>query len=179
MFSFLASFAIAPIDRLVACAGQAGSWSLDLSDVHANAVRSGPGRFRFTPPAQILAALSRALDFHEAEGGQPARLARYTENARVLYDGVLALGLTPYLRRQDQGPIIVVVNAPVDPAWDLQRFVDALKRRGVLISNFFNTPKPSFRVGCIGAITPEDMRRAVAAMGEALAEIGITRREAA
>jgi 2-aminoethylphosphonate-pyruvate transaminase len=49
----------------------------------------------------------------------------------------------------------------------------------VLISNFYNTPTPSFRVGCIGAITPADMRRAVAAMGEALGEIGITRREAA
>ena len=79
------------------------------------------------------------------------------------------MGLTPYLPRDVQGPIIVNVHAPADPAWDLQRFVDALKARGVLISNFYNTEQPSFRVGCIGAITPADMARAVAAMGEALA----------
>jgi 2-aminoethylphosphonate-pyruvate transaminase len=53
-----------------------------------------------------------------------------------------------------------------------------LKSRGVLISNFYNTPLPTFRVGCIGAITPEDMAGAVRAMDQALREIGITRREA-
>jgi len=34
-------------------------------------------------------------------------------------------------------------------------------------------------VGCIGAITPTDMARAVAAMGEALSELGIEQRKAA
>ncbi len=43
----------------------------------------------------------------------------------------------------------------------------------MLISNFYNTERPSFRVGCIGAVTPEDMRFAVTAMGEALRELGI------
>ena len=64
-------------------------------------------------------------------------------------------------------------------SWDLQRFVDALKARGVLISNFYSTEQPSFRVGCIGAITPAEMARAVSAMGEALAELGIRQRKAA
>jgi 2-aminoethylphosphonate-pyruvate transaminase len=173
------AFAVARIDRLEACAGSAGSWSLDLASVHANALRNGPGSSRFTPPAQVLNALNVALDLLDAEGGQPARLARYTGNMRVLYDGVQALGLTPCLAREHQGPIIVNVQAPDDPAWDLQRFVDALKRRGVLISNFYNTPAPSFRVGCIGAITPDDMRYAVAAMAESLNELGINRRRAA
>jgi 2-aminoethylphosphonate-pyruvate transaminase len=172
------AFAACPIDRLEACAGQAGSWSFDLSDIYAHALRSGPGRFRFTPPAQVINALNVALDLYEAEG-QAARLARYTQNMRVLYDGVQALGLTPFLPREHQGPIIVNVHAPADPAWDLQRFVDALKRRGVLISNFYNTPTPGFRVGCIGAITPDDMRGAVAAMAEALDELGIHQRKAA
>ena len=71
------------------------------------------------------------------------------------------------------------VHAPPDRNWDLQRFVDGLKSRGVLISNFHNTPLPSFRVGCIGAITPEDMRRAVAAMDTTLADMGIRARQAA
>ncbi|HLB98821.1 MAG TPA: 2-aminoethylphosphonate--pyruvate aminotransferase, partial [Acetobacteraceae bacterium] len=109
----------------------------------------------------------------------PARLARYTANMRVLYDGAISLGLTPCLPREAQGPVVVNIHAPADPAWNLQAFVDALKTRGVLISNFYNTPSPSFRVGCIGAITPTDMAHAVAAMGAALKELGIQRREAA
>jgi 2-aminoethylphosphonate-pyruvate transaminase len=173
------AFAVARIDRAEACAGNAGSWSLDLSSIYAHALRSGWGSFRFTPPAQVLNAFNVALDCYDAEGGQPARLARYTANMRALYDGVQSLGLTPYLPRDVQGPIIVNVHAPADPAWNLQQFVDALKARGVLISNFFNTEQPSFRVGCIGAITPDDMRRAVAAMGEAVAEMGIKQRKAA
>ena len=173
------AFAVARIDRLEACAGHAGSWSFDLASVHAHSLRSGPGSSRFTPSPQAINALNVALDFFDAEGGQPARLARYIENMRTLYDGVLAIGLAPYLSQEHQGPIIVNVHAPDDPVWDLQRFVDALKRRGVLISNFYNTPTPSYRVGCIGAIMPDDMRRAVGAMAEALNELGINRRRAA
>jgi 2-aminoethylphosphonate-pyruvate transaminase len=70
------------------------------------------------------------------------------------------------------------VHAPADPTWDLQAFVDALKLRNILISNFDTTPSPTFRVGCIGAITPQDMAGAVQAMDQALHEIGITKREA-
>jgi 2-aminoethylphosphonate-pyruvate transaminase len=171
-------FAVCPADRLVASAGNAGSWSFDLSDIHAHGLRAH-GSFRFTPPAQVLNAFSAALDRFTAEGGQPARLRRYTSNMRTLYDGVRALGLTPWLAPEHQGPIIVNVRAPADPKWELQNFVDALKSRGFLISNFYNTETPSFRVGCIGAITPADMAEAVAAMGEALAALGIHMRKAA
>ena len=173
------AFAIVHAASLQACAGNAGSWSFDLADIYSHALRYGWGSFRFTPPAQVLNAFRVALDLFDAEGGQPARLARYTENMRVLYDGVRALGLTPWLAREHQGPIIVNVRAPADARWDLQAFVDALKARSVLISNFYNTPEPSFRVGCIGAITPDDMRYAVNAMAEALDELRIRRREAA
>ena len=180
------SFTVSPIERLDACRGNAGSWSLDLADVwdHQSGgatpgarrnARSTPGAARFTPPAQVVAALAVALDRYEAEG-QVARLARYTENKRVLYEGVTALGLTPCLPEHLQGPIIVNVAAPNDPAWDLQRFVDALKTRGFLISNFYNTPGPSFRIGCIGAITPDDMADAVRAIDAVLDEMDIRQR---
>lgn len=165
-------FAVCPADRLAASAGNAGSWSFDLTDIYTHGLRA-PGSFRFTPPAQVLYAFNTALDRFDAEGGQPARLARYTANMHVLYDGVRALGLTPWLAPEHQGPIIVNVRAPADPAWDLQSFVDTLKASGFLISNFYNTAEPSFRIGCIGAITPNDMAQAVAAMGEALAALGI------
>jgi 2-aminoethylphosphonate-pyruvate transaminase len=169
------SFTVARIDRLEACLGQAGSWSFDLADVYANYKRS-PGGFRFTPPVQVLAAFVTALDLFDAEGGQKARLARYRANAEALYNGAIAIGLVPYLAREMQGPVVMNIHAPADPAWSLLGFVEALKRRGFLISNFYNTPQPSFRVGCIGAIGPEDMRRFVVAVDETLTEMGIRNR---
>lgn len=172
-------FAVARIDSVTAAAGNAGSWSFDLTDVYQHALRAGWGSFRFTPPVQALAAFRTALDLYDAEGGQPARLARYRENARILYDGLRGMGLTPYLEPRHQGPVIVTTHQPADPRFDLQAFVDALKARGVLISNFYNTTVPTFRIGCVGAITPEDMRRAVAAIGGALDELGVRQREAA
>lgn len=163
-------FAVARVDSARAAVGRAGSWSFDLGDVLIHAERQGWGSYRFTPPIQALRALNTALDLYDAEGGQPARLARYAANRDVLWDGALALGLAPYLERRHQGPIIANFHLP-PPPFTLQGFVDALKRRGVLISNFSTTAgAETMRIGCIGAVTPADMRRAVAAMGEALAE---------
>jgi 2-aminoethylphosphonate-pyruvate transaminase len=166
-----ASFTVCRIDRLEAARGNAGSWSLDLADIHEHD-KTTRGGARFTPPAPTLAALSVAMDLHRAEG-RTARLARYTANKQTLYDGIRALGLTPYLPAALQGPIIVNVEPPAHPGWNLQAFVDALKRRGFIISNFYNTRQPTFRVGCIGAITPGDMSRAVDAMDDALRELAI------
>lgn len=173
------AFAIARVDRLVECQHKAGSWSLDLADIYQHALRVGWGSFRFTPPAQVMAAFQTALDLYDAEGGQPVRLARYTENMRVLYEGMRGLGLRPYLPEALQGPIVVNIHAPAHRSWSLQGFVDALKTRGFLVSNFYNTAEPSFRVGCIGAITPQDMRDAVVAMGDALFEMGVLQARAA
>ncbi len=170
------SFVVARTAAVQAGRGWAGSWSLDLWDILHHGLRDGWGCFRFTPPAQVLAAFRTALELHSAEGGQPARLARYTANARALYDGMRAIGLTPYLRQDVQGPIVMNIHAPHDPAWSLPKFVDALKARGFLISNFYNTDQPSFRVGCIGAVAPDDFVRFVGAVDSALRAMGVVRR---
>lgn len=172
-----AAFVVARRDSLEAARGNAGSWSLDLADIyqHTLAPNAGP---RFTPPAPTLAALAVALDLYRQEGRE-ARLARYTANMRTLYDGVIALGLTPYLPRELQGPIVVNVRAPDAPTWNLQLFVDAMKRRGYVLSNFYNTEQPTFRVGCIGAFGADQMRQAVDAMGGALRDLGLHRESAA
>ena len=172
-------FTVARISSLQAAAGNAGSWSFDFADIYQHTLRpDSGGSFRFTPPAQVLSAVHTALDLFDAEGGQPARLARYRQNADVLYEGMRALGLDPCLARDVQGPIIVNIAAPDDPAWDLQRFVDLLKQSGWLISNFYNTAQPSFRVGCIGAITPDDMRGFLKAVASVLTTMGIRNRRA-
>jgi len=169
------TFTIVRGDGLRNAAGRAGSWSLDLADIYADHLRS-PGVFRFTPPAQVLAAFGVALDLFDAEGGQPARLYRYRANARTLHQGMRDIGLTPTLPAGVQGPIVLNVDAPDDPAWSLQDFVDRLKARGFLISNFRNTEHSSFRVGCIGAVTPDDMHAFTAAVDATLDAMGVRNR---
>jgi 2-aminoethylphosphonate-pyruvate transaminase len=171
------SFTVVRIDQLVP--GQSGSWSFDFGELYQHSVETKWGSHRFTPAAGALAAFDVALDLFDAAGGRPARLARYTANAAALYEGVQGLGLQPTLPQAMQGPIVLNVDAPPDPAWNLQEFVDRLKAHGVLISNFFNTKHPSMRIGCIGAVTPDDMRRAVEAMGAVLSEMRIQQRRAA
>ncbi len=168
-------FAICRVDGLAANRGNAGSWSFDLESIHQQMLRS-PGSFRFTPPVQVLSAFRVALDIYEREGGRSARLARYRANVATLYEGIQRLGLSPYVPREHQGPVVMNTHAPADPAWNLQTFVDGLKRRGFLISNFYNTPTPSFRVGCIGAITPNEMTEFVAAIDAVLGEMQVRNR---
>ena len=173
------SFTVSPVDRLIVCANQAQSWSFDLPALYQHALQHGWGSHRFTPAAGVIAAFDVALDLFDAEGGQPARLARYTANMHAARDGARALGLAPCLPDAVQGPIVLNVAAPNDPGWDLQRFVDGVKSRGFILSNFYNTPEPSIRIGCIGAITPDDMRAATVAMAETLADMRIPLRRAA
>ncbi|WP_431283184.1 2-aminoethylphosphonate--pyruvate transaminase [Humitalea sp. 24SJ18S-53] len=172
-------FAVARIDSLVAAKGNAGSWVLDLADVYDHALKNGFGSFRFTPAVQALRAFGVAMDLYDAEGGQPARYARYRRNADVLYAGLKGLGFTPYVTPEHQGPIIVNVHQPADPAWDFGRFQVALKKRGVVVSNFWTTAAPTMRIGCIGAINEADIRFALAQMEAVLAEMGIGQRAAA
>lgn len=166
------SFAVARQDRLTECRQNAKSFCMDLSDVHAYAKRWGAGFSRFTPPTQIIAALAVALGLYEREG-QSARLSRYNENLKILYDGVVDLGLVPWLERPVQGPVVVNVVAPAHACWNLARFVDLLREKEILISDFHYTAEPSFRVGCIGAITPAAVSRAVQEIGNALVRMGI------
>ena len=165
-------FIVVRNERLLA-PGEAGSWSFDLADIFAQAKRDGGGSFRFTPSAQAVAAFDIALNFFDAEGGRPTRLSRYQQNARVLWQGMVEIGLRPCLAQNEQGPIVVNIHAPPDPAWSLPNFVEALKGRGFTISNFYNTAGPSFRVGCIGNVSPDDMRRFVNAADESLMELGV------
>jgi 2-aminoethylphosphonate-pyruvate transaminase len=72
-----------------------------------------------------------------------------------------------------QAPIIVTFHAPAHPADDFKRFYEAAKARGFLLYPGKLTQVETFRVGCIGAIGPNEMRQAVNAVRETLAEMGI------
>ncbi len=158
---------------LAGCEGRSHSLAMDLFDQHSYLEKTG--QWRFTPPTHVMAALLEALRQFDEEGGQPARLARYTDNCRTLLDGLTALGLTPFLRPEVQAPIIVTWHAPAQANYDFKRFYEAAKRRGFLLYPGKLTQVETFRVGCIGAIDRSEMQQAVNAIGEALREMGLAR----
>ena len=153
------------------CAGQSQSLAMDLYDQHVYMEKTG--QWRFTPPTHVVVALAEAIAQFEEEGGQPARLSRYTRNCETLICGMAALGFKPFLDPAIQAPIIVTFHAPAHPNYEFKRFYDAAKSRGFILYPGKLTQAETFRVGCIGAIGPVEMKQAVHAVALTLKDLGI------
>ena len=153
------------------CAGRSQSLAMDLHDQYVYMEKTT--QWRFTPPTHVVVALHEAIAQFEAEGGQSARLARYTRNYQTLIAGMARLGFRPFLDPAIQAPIIVTFHAPADPRYDFKTFYAAARARGFLLYPGKLTQVETFRVGCIGAIGPFEMEQAVHAVALALQDMGI------
>ena len=156
------AFVAARKDALEAAEGNAASVVLDLQAQWQGFERNG--EWRFTPPTHVVAALAAALDQLDAEGGIDARHARYRRNCALLLAGMRALGFTPFLPEERQGPVIATFRTA--PEFPFHAMYDWLHERGVVIYPGKLTSAPSFRIGCIGDVREDDMRRAVRLVGE-------------
>ncbi len=159
-------------EAMAAAAGNSHSLAMDLHDQHVYMEKTG--QWRFTPPTHVVAALAEAIRQFVEEGGQPARLARYAANCEALVTGMAQLGFEPFLDPEIQAPIILTFHAPADPRYEFKAFYEAVKARGFILYPGKLTQRETFRVGCIGAIGPDEMRQAVAAVAGAMKELGLT-----
>ncbi|MEP6546632.1 MAG: 2-aminoethylphosphonate--pyruvate transaminase [Gammaproteobacteria bacterium] len=166
-------FVIAKRATLERSAGNSCSLSMDLLDQWQYMQKTG--QWRFTPPTHVLAALRSAIDQYQAQGGLPSRLARYTENCAALVSGMRALGFKTFLPDSLQAPIIVTFHAPPDPNYDFPEFYRRVRDRGFILYPGKLTAVDTFRVGCIGAIGADTLKRAVAAVADTLKDMGIRR----
>jgi len=158
-------------DVLEKAAGNSSSLALDLHDQWTYMEKTT--QWRFTPPTHVVVALDAALDQYVAEGGQPARLARYTANCQALLAGMRELGLRPFLPAAIQAPIIVTFHAPDDAKYAFKDFYDRVRDKGFILYPGKLTQVETFRVGCIGAIGPAEMRHAVNAVRDTLQEMNL------
>ena len=156
---------------LESCAGNSTSLSLDLYDQWAYMEKTT--QWRYTPPTHIVVALDAALEQYLAQGGQAARLVRYTANCETLVSGMKEMGFKVFLDPRIQAPIIVTFHAPADPRYAFKAFYDKVRDKGFVLYPGKLTQVETFRVGCIGAIGPDEMRHAVNAVRDALRELGI------
>jgi 2-aminoethylphosphonate-pyruvate transaminase len=158
-------------DVIEGAAGNSHSLAMDLHDQHVYMEKTG--QWRFTPPTHVVAALAEAIRQFVEEGGQPARQARYQANCDTLVGGMKALGFEPFLKAEVQAPIIVTFHAPADPHYSFRPFYEAVRDLGFILYPGKLTQLETFRVGCIGAIGPEALMRAVTAVAQAMRAMGI------
>ena len=154
------------------CAGRSTSLALDLYDQWIYMERTT--QWRYTPPTHVVAAVDAALEQYIAAGGQPARYRRYAANCETLISGMTEMGFKVFLDPRIQAPIIVTFHAPADPKYAFKPFYDEVRSRGFILYPGKLTELETFRVGCIGAIGPEEMRQAVNAVRDSLRELGIS-----
>jgi 2-aminoethylphosphonate-pyruvate transaminase len=165
-------FVIVRREVLAVCKGNSHSVALDLYDQATRFEKDG--QWRFTPPTHVLAALHAAIVAHRAEGGVAGRGARYLESRDILMAGMRALGFQTLLPDALQAPIIITFLQPGSASYEFERFYDALRRRGFAIYPGKLTVADTFRVGCIGQVFPDDIRRFLVAVREAMNELGMT-----
>jgi len=161
------------IDKTILLNSQrnATSLSLDLFDQWQYFKKTG--QWRFTPPTHVLAALGQALKEHEADGGVDGRSYRYRENCETLIQGMKALGFKLYLSTKFQAPIIVTFLHPNIEGFDFVEFYNRLLSRGFMIYPGKLTKVDTFRIGCIGQIKKDDMKKLVEAVSGVLLEMGL------
>lgn len=164
------AFVICQRSLLWAAKGQAHSLALDLHDQWQGLERNH--QWRFTPPTQVLAALAAALDQLDEEGGVMARHRRYQTLCQILRDGMESLGFQPFLPPELQAPVIVTFKLPRATGFTFETFYQQMEQEGFILYPGKLTEQPSFRVGCIGAITEATMHQAIAAAGRVLSRMG-------
>jgi 2-aminoethylphosphonate-pyruvate transaminase len=164
-------FVIARKSVLEKSAGNSTSLSLDLHDQWTYMEKTT--QWRYTPPTHVVVAFNAALDQFVAEGGQPARLARYTKNYEALVAGMAEQGFRVFLPPEIQAPIIITFHAPADARYNFKEFYERVRDKGFVLYPGKLTQVETFRVGCIGAIGADEMRHAVHAIRDTLREMGI------
>jgi 2-aminoethylphosphonate-pyruvate transaminase len=164
------AFTVARRSSLIATKGRARSVSLDLF-AQWNGLETD-GQFRFTPPTHALLAFEQALTELADEGGVPGRAARYAANHRALVRGMRGLGFREYLPPEKQSKIITSFRYPTHPSFSFDAFYRRLSDKGFVIYPGKLSNGDCFRIGTIGRIFEDDVRRLIDAIGETLTDMG-------
>ncbi len=135
--------------------GRARSLSMDAYDQWRE-MENKNGKWRYTSPTHVVRAFAQALQELQEEGGVAARHNRYSENQRLLVQGMRELGFATLLPDALQSPIITSFINPVHPNFEFSEFYKRLKAQGYVIYPGKVTGADTFRIGSIGDFAPSD-----------------------
>ncbi|WP_118988029.1 2-aminoethylphosphonate--pyruvate transaminase [Photorhabdus sp. CRCIA-P01] len=130
------------------------------------------GMWRFTPPVQVIAALSCAISEYMQQGGQAARLRRYQQIASRVIGGLAQWGIQPLVTEIYGAPVITTFVLPFSSNVLSARLLsERLLSYQLVIYPSQVSEVNSFRIGFIGELTDHDVDRLIAAIGEIVSDI--------
>ena len=151
-------FVLAKKSELEKCGGNARSLCMDL--VSQWREMENGGKWRYTSPTHVVRAFYQALDELEEEGGVAKRYERYKENHKILIEGMRGLGFETLLPDEKQSPIITSFLCPGEN-FDFKDFYNRVKAKGFILYPGKISRADTFRIGNIGEVYPDDMRRLI------------------
>ncbi|PAQ15425.1 2-aminoethylphosphonate--pyruvate transaminase [Bacillaceae bacterium SAOS 7] len=157
-------FVIAKRTELEKCKGIARSLSLDLYGQWETMERFN-GKWRFTSPTHVVRAFYQALVELEEEGGVLARQQRYTNNQQLLVAGMKEAGFVPFIEEKYHSPIITSFCFP-NADFHFPSFYERLKKQGFVIYPGKVSQTDTFRIGNIGDVHAEDIKKLTAIISE-------------
>ncbi len=125
----------------------------------------------FTPALPLLYAFREALSVMLEEGLQNV-FNRHKVCSDALYDGLSAMGLSPFAKKEDRSISIVALNY-LDGLEDKTFRTTLADKFKVLVAGGFGDLKGKvFRVGCMGEVSPYHVMRTISAISSTLAMMG-------
>jgi aspartate aminotransferase-like enzyme len=126
----------------------------------------------FTPALPLLYAYREALTIMLEEGLQNV-YKRHKICSDALYSGLSAIGLTPYVAKEEDRSISIVALNYLDGLEDKTfRNILANKFRVLVAGGFGDLKGKVFRVGCMGEVSPYHVTRTISAISSTLAMMG-------
>ena len=126
----------------------------------------------FTPALPLLYAYREALRIILEEGLQ-ARFKRHKICSDALYAGLSAIGLSPFVKEEEDRSITIIALNYLDGLEDKTfRNTLAQKFRVLVTGGFGNLKGKVFRVGCMGEVNRYHVMRTISAISSTLAMMG-------
>jgi aspartate aminotransferase-like enzyme len=126
----------------------------------------------FTPALPLLYAYREALTIMLEEGLQNV-YKRHKICSDALYSGLSAIGLTPYVAKEEDRSISIVALNYLDGLEDKTfRNTLANKFRVLVAGGFGDLKGKVFRVGCMGEVSPYHVMRTISAISSTLSMMG-------
>ena len=125
----------------------------------------------FTPALPLLYAYREALSIMLEEGLQNV-FNRHKVCSDALYDGLSAMGLSPFAKKEDRSISIVALNYLDGLEDKVFRNTLAEKFRVLVAGGFGDLKGKVFRVGCMGEVSPYHVMRTISAISATLSMMG-------
>jgi aspartate aminotransferase-like enzyme len=126
----------------------------------------------FTPALPLLYAYREALSIMLEEGLQNV-FKRHKVCSDALYSGLSAMGLSPFVKKEEDRSISIVALNYLDGLQDKTFRSTLADKFKVLVAGGFGDLKGKvFRVGCMGEVSPYHVMRTISAISSTLAMMG-------